>query len=94
MSPPEPTIPQPAPINVKPHLGPVVLSETTKALVSVVGTIVAFHLWQSDAVAAAVFASAAVLVGYAWGLAHRIRCWINLRFLANQVPDEVAKVGK
>jgi len=83
-------------IVVKPHVGTVVLSESTKAILSLGFGILAFRMFQSDAIAAGVIASAGVIATYVWGLAHRIRCWLNLRFLANlpQVPDSVAKVGK
>lgn len=82
------------PINVKPHMRQVVLSETASTALSLGFAILAYRLYQSEAITAAVFASAGILFAYVWRLAHRVRCWINLRFLANQVPDSVAKVGK
>lgn len=92
------TNPEPVnqPISVKPHIAPVVMSESTKAILIVGFGILAYQFIRSEAVLGALMASAGLIVTYAWGLAHRVRCWINLRFLANlpQVPDSVAKVGK
>lgn len=93
MSTPEPVN---QPISVKPHVAPVVMSESTKAILISAFAILVYQFVKSEQLMAVVIPALGFVATFAWGLAHRIRCWLNLRFLANlpQVPDEVAKVGK
>ena len=82
------------PIKVKSRATTVVLSESTK-IVLVAGFAYAASLFiRSEIAMAAVVPAAGILVTWFWGLWHRIRTWGALRFLATQVPDEVAKIGK
>ena len=82
------------PIKVKSRATTVVLSESTK-IVLVAGFAYAASLFiRSEIAMAAVVPAAGILVTWFWGLWHRIWTWGALRFLATQVPDEVAKIGK
>ncbi len=81
-------------ITVKPAAGQVVMSETTKALMLLGFAFILDRLLRSDAIKMAVVPMMGMLATFVWGLWHRLRTYFALRFLAGQVPDEVAKVGK
>jgi len=81
-------------ITVKPDAGQVVMSETTKALMLLGFAFILDRLLRSDAIKMAVVPMMGMLATFVWGLWHRLRTYFALRFLAGQVPDEVAKVGK
>lgn len=84
----------PGQITVKPAAGQVVMSETTKALMLLGFAFILDRLLRSDAIKMAVVPMMGMLATFVWGLWHRLRTYFALRFLAGQVPDEVAKVGK
>ena len=86
--------PVPKAISVKGSATPVVLSESTKVVLIATFAYAASHFIRSEVAMAAVIPAAGILVTWFWGLWHRIRTWGALRFLAHQVPDEVAKVTK
>lgn len=90
----EPTNACAPPISVKPDAGQVVMSETTKALMLLGFAFILDRLLRSDAIKMAVVPMMGMLATFVWGLWHRLRTYFALRFLAGQVPDEVAKVGK
>ncbi len=82
------------PISVKATAAPVVMSESTKVVLVAVFAFAASQFIKSDAVIAAVMAASGIVATWVWGVWHRIRTWGALRFLAMQVPDHVATVGK
>lgn len=82
------------PIKVKATVGPVVLSESTKVVLVAGFTYAASLFIRSEVAMMAVLPAVGVLVTWFWGLWHRIRTWGALRFLAHQVPNEIARVGK
>lgn len=82
------------PISVKPHAAQVVMSESTKAIMLLGFALLFDHLLRSDAIKMAVVPMMGILATFVWTLWHRLRTYFALRFLANQVPDSVAKVGK
>lgn len=84
----------PKPISVKRKAAPVVMSETTKVLLIAAFAYAASQFVRSDVALAAIIPAAGIVATWAWGLWHRIRTWGALRFLAAQVPDEVAVVGR
>lgn len=83
-----------SPITVKATATPVVMSEASKALMLVGFAVAADRFLQSDVARGAVIAASGVLATFAWGLWHRLRTYFALRFLADRVPDELAKVSK
>lgn len=98
MSNPEPVTPQ---VSVKPTAAPIVMSESTKAALIALAAILAYHFIKSEAVLGVLVSSMGALIAglagvlaYGNGLLHRLRCWKALKFMANRLPDDVAKVGK
>ena len=94
MSDPQSTDPYTPQISVKPHAAQAVMSETTKAIMLLGFAFVLDRLLRSDAIKMAVVPMLGIIATFVWGLWHRLRTYFALRFLAGQVPDEVAKVGK
>lgn len=84
----------PETITVKATATPVVLSESTKVVLIAAFTFAAAQFIHSEVALAAVIPAGGILATWGWGLWHRVRTWGALRFLAHQVPDEVAVVGK
>jgi hypothetical protein len=81
------------PIDVKPHMAPVVMSESTKLVMIALFAAAADHFLHSDIAIGAVVACGGVLATALWGLWTRVHNWRALRFLANLAPSEVATVG-
>ena len=94
MSDPQSTDPCTPQISVKPPAAQAVMSETTKAIMLLGFAFVLDRLLRSDAIKMAVVPMLGIIATFVWGLWHRLRTYFALRFLAGQVPDEVAKVGK
>lgn len=90
----EPTNACAPPISVKPHAAQVVMSESTKAIILLALAFAFDRLLRSDAIKMAVVPMLGGLAVYIWSLWQRLRTYFALRFLATQVPDDVAKVGK
>lgn len=88
---PDPCTPQ---IKVKPHAAQVVMSESTKTIMLIGFAFLFDRLLRSDALKMAIVPMLGGLAVYIWTLWHRLRTYFALRFLANQVPDHVARVGK
>lgn len=81
-------------IRVKATASPVVMSESTKVVLIAGLAVVADRFMTSDTAIVAVLAAGGALATFAWGLWVRLTSWRALRFLAGQVGDEVAVVGK
>lgn len=81
------------PISVKATAAPVVISESTKAILLGGFALAADHFMHSESAIIAVLAAAGFMLTGLWGLWHRLRTWGALRFLADKVDDAVAIVG-
>lgn len=85
---------QPAPITVKASAAPVVMSESTKAILTSVFAIVTYQFVKSETVLGVVIGSSGFILTFFWGLWHRIRTWGALRYLAHLADDSIATVSK
>lgn len=84
----------PDPITVKATMTPVVMSETTKAILVAGLAALADHFMKSETALAAVLAASGAVATALWGVWSRVRTWGALRHLADLVDDSIAVVGK
>lgn len=81
------------PINVKAHMAPVVMSESTKLIMIALFAAAADHFLHSEAAIGVVVACGGVLATGVWSLWARVHNWRVMRYFANLLPSETATVG-
>lgn len=89
----DPTTTPADPINVRAHMAPVVMSESTKLILMALFAAAADHFLHSESAIAVVVACGGVLATGVWSLWVRVHNWRVMRYFANLLPSDTATVG-